>query len=50
VPDDKAAASLRYENMDIELKRVSDFLNDRGIPFSIITPTSHRRYFKNGII
>ncbi|HSA31441.1 MAG TPA: aldolase catalytic domain-containing protein [Candidatus Omnitrophota bacterium] len=50
VPDDKAAASLRYENMDIELKRVSDFLNDLGIPFSIITPTSHKKYFNNSIL
>ena len=46
-PDDQKIASLRYENLAFELKRVSEFLQRGGIDFSIITPTSHKRYYKN---
>jgi 4-hydroxy 2-oxovalerate aldolase len=50
VPDDKAAASVRYENLAIELKRVADFLHGQGVSFSIITPTSHKRYYQNILV
>jgi hypothetical protein len=46
-PDNKITASLRYENLTVELKRVVDFLHEQGISFSIVTPTSHKRYYKN---
>jgi len=47
VIDDKATASIRYENLTAELKRTNDFLSKKGVPFSIITPTSHKRYYRN---
>jgi 4-hydroxy 2-oxovalerate aldolase len=47
VPDEKLTASFRYEKLAQELKRVNEFLQSEGIPFSIITPTSHKKYFKN---
>lgn len=50
VPDNKITASFRYENMTIELKRVADFLHEQGIAFSIITPTSLKRYYKNILV
>ncbi|MDD5129554.1 MAG: hypothetical protein PHS66_00655 [Candidatus Omnitrophica bacterium] len=50
VPDDKITASVRYENMAIELKRVADFLHEQGISFSIITPTSHKRYYQDILV
>ena len=45
--DDKMTASIRYDNLVAELKRVNDFLVEQGVAFSIITPTSHKKYFKN---
>jgi hypothetical protein len=50
VPVDKADASVRYENLALELKRVADFLYEQGVSFSIITPTSHKRYYQNILI
>lgn len=46
-PDDKLTASVRYSELALELERVSGWLNDRGVAFSIITPTSHKKYYKN---
>lgn len=47
VPDDKDVASLRYEKLAEELDRVNRFLQDKSVPFSIITPTSHMKYYRN---
>jgi 4-hydroxy 2-oxovalerate aldolase len=47
VHDDKVVASLRYDYLVVELKRVSDYLYEQGVPLSIITPTSHKKYYKN---
>jgi len=47
VPEDKSISSVRYEKLSMELDRVNKFLVDRSIPFSIITPTSHKKYYKN---
>ena len=47
VPDDKEVASLRYEKLAAELDRVNRFLQEKSIPFSIITPTSHKKYYRN---
>lgn len=46
-PDDKAVASLRYERLAAELERVNTFLQERSVPFSIVTPTSHKKYYRN---
>lgn len=46
-PDDKATASVRYKDLSLELERVSNFLNENGVSFSIITPTSHGKYYKD---
>ncbi len=50
VPDDKITASMRYGNMALELKRVVDFLNGKGVSFTIITPTSHKKYYKKILV
>lgn len=50
VPDDKITASIRYGNMAIELKRVVDFLYGKGASFTIITPTSHKNYYKKILV
>jgi len=47
VPEDKNISSLKYGNFVKELDRLSDFLRGKGIPFYIVTPTSHKRYYKN---
>lgn len=44
--DDKIIASMRYEKMATELERVNSFLQDNSVPFSIITPTSHKKYYR----
>lgn len=44
--DDKEVAAVRYENLCKELKRVTEFLQNNSISFSIITPTSHKKYYK----
>lgn len=46
-PDDKDVASLRYERLAAELERVNGFLQEESVPFSIITPTSHKKYYRN---
>ncbi len=47
MPEDPTTAAIRYEDFASELKRVNDFLTGQGVPFSIITPTSHKRYYRN---
>lgn len=49
VPDDKEVASYRYEMLTSELDRVNRFLQDNSVPFSIITPTSHRKYYRKAL-
>lgn len=49
VPDDKEVASYRYEMLASELDRVNRFLQDNSVPFSIITPTSHRKYYRKAL-
>lgn len=44
--DDKQTASVRYDLLSRELDRVNRFLQDRSVSFSIITPTSHRKYYR----
>lgn len=44
-PDEKGVASLRYELFKIEMERVCEYFQAVALPFSIITPTSHRKYF-----
>lgn len=46
-PDDKEIASIRYEMFSKELGRTNNFLQGKSIPFFIITPTSHKKYYKN---
>jgi|SRR3989344_2674229 len=47
VPEDKNISSLKYGNFIKELDRVGDFLRGKGVPFYIVTPTSHKKYYKN---
>lgn len=46
-PDDKEIASVRYEMFAKELERTNFFLQKCGTPFTILTPTSHKKYFRN---
>jgi hypothetical protein len=46
-PDDREVASVRYEMFVEELNRVNRFLQENSIPFSILTPTSHKKYYRN---
>lgn len=46
-PDDKDIASIRYEMFSKELERTNRFLVSKSVPFFIITPTSHKKYYKN---
>jgi 4-hydroxy 2-oxovalerate aldolase len=47
IPEDKNIASIRYEKFVNELERVNNYLLSLSIPFSIITPTSHKRYYNH---
>jgi hypothetical protein len=47
VPEEKRIASLRYEKFVEELDRVNRFLLGRAVPFTIITPTSHKQYYRD---
>ncbi len=44
--EDKVTASVRYGLLAKELDRVAQFLEGRFVPFFIITPTSHLKYFR----
>lgn len=46
VLDDKQTASTRYELFARELERVNGFLQSQSVPFSIVSPTSHRKYYQ----
>lgn len=46
-PEGKDVSSLRYDLFRSELERVWDYFQKISLPFSIITPTSHRKYFAN---
>lgn len=47
IREDKEISCQKYGNLKIELDLVGDFLGKKGVPFSIITPTSHNKYYKN---
>lgn len=47
VPDEKEVACLRYEKLSEEIERTNNFFQEKSIPFSIITPTSHKKYYRN---
>ena len=43
---DKQTASYRYEALAKELDRVNSFLQKQSVPFFILTPTSHKKYYR----
>ncbi len=45
-PDNKEVASYRYTMLAEELERVNLFLQDKSVPFAIITPTTHVKYYR----
>jgi 4-hydroxy 2-oxovalerate aldolase len=45
-PDDKEVASFRYEMFVEELDRIDKFLQKNSVSFSILTPTSHKKYYR----
>jgi len=47
IKEDKELSSKKYSNLKIQLDLVGDYLRDNGISLSIITPTSHNKYYKN---
>ena len=44
--EEKEIANLRYEMLARELDRVNGFLQGQSCPFFILTPTSHRKYYR----
>ncbi len=44
--DDKDTANFRYETLARELDRVNTFLQAQSVPFFILTPTSHKKYYR----
>lgn len=47
--EDKKTLIRAYETLSEDLERIDLFMQKKSIPFSIITPTSHTKYFKNMI-
>lgn len=50
VPEDKNLSSIRYEKFAQELGCINGYLLSKSVPFSIITPTSHKQYYKGGVL
>ncbi|MFA4980524.1 MAG: hypothetical protein WC589_23655 [Sphingobacterium sp.] len=48
--DDENVAAYRYKKLTEELNRINLFLQDHNVPFSIITPTSHKKYYQAVLI
>lgn len=46
-PEDKKTSLQKYKNLESQLNTIGNFLIEKKIPFSIITPTSHNKYYKN---
>lgn len=44
--EDKETASYRYEKLTRELDRINAFLQQKSVPFFILTPTSHKKYYR----
>ncbi|MEI6564639.1 MAG: hypothetical protein WCO42_10085 [bacterium] len=44
--EDKETANYRYERLTRELDRVNGFLQKESVPFFILTPTSHKKYYR----
>jgi hypothetical protein len=47
IKEDKEISCQKYGNLKTQLDLVGDFLRDKGVSLSIITPTSHNKYYKN---
>ncbi|MEI7474774.1 MAG: 6-hydroxymethylpterin diphosphokinase MptE-like protein [bacterium] len=47
IPEDKQSWTYMYEKQVVQLKRVSEFLHEQSVPLSIITPTTHKKYYRN---
>lgn len=47
--EDKKMLIKAYETLSKDLDRIDLYMQKKSIPFSIITPTSHTKYFKNMI-
>jgi len=43
--EDKETSNYRYERLARELDRVNVFLQKHSVPFFILTPTSHKKYY-----
>jgi len=46
-PENKKKSMQKYKNLVSQLDVVTKFLKEKGVTFSIITPTSHNKYYKN---
>jgi 4-hydroxy 2-oxovalerate aldolase len=44
--EDKETANFRYERLTRELDRVNAFLQKQSVPFFILTPTSHKKFYR----
>lgn len=46
-PEKAEASSGLYAGLANELRRAADYLESKGVPFTILTPTSHKKYYRN---
>jgi len=44
--EDKDTANFRYEKLTRELDRINAFLQEHSVPFFIVTPTSHKKFYR----
>jgi len=44
--EDKEIASVKYGKLSDELNRTVEFIQQKAVSFSIITPTSYKKYYK----
>lgn len=47
VPEKEGTSSRMYAGLSSELKRAAEYFESKGVPFTIITPTSHKKYYRN---
>lgn len=45
--EDRDTANFRYERLSAELSRVGQFFEEKSVPFFIVTPTSHKKYYRD---
>lgn len=50
VPEKAEDSSKMYAGLADELRRAADYMESKGVPFAIMTPTSHKKYYRNVLV